>query len=93
MLYCYCSSIESEFYTLLKLILGTSEQHFLYLCFRSLDVLGTNANETQLYSEDRRKSSFSPRRTSGASSVSGAYINKSDGEIKNEQIIQTSNKN
>ncbi|XP_012056222.1 PREDICTED: ras-specific guanine nucleotide-releasing factor 2-like [Atta cephalotes] len=35
----------------------------------SLDVLGTNANETQLYSEDRRKS-FSPRRTSGASSVS-----------------------
>ncbi|XP_018057488.1 PREDICTED: ras-specific guanine nucleotide-releasing factor 1-like [Atta colombica] len=57
----------------------------------SLDVLGTNANETQLYSEDRRKS-FSPRRTSGASSVSGVYINKNHGEIKNEQIIQTSNK-
>ncbi|EGI64383.1 Ras-specific guanine nucleotide-releasing factor 1 [Acromyrmex echinatior] len=35
----------------------------------SLDVLGTNANEIQLYSEDRRKC-FSPRRTSGASSVS-----------------------
>ncbi|KYN39283.1 Ras-specific guanine nucleotide-releasing factor 1, partial [Trachymyrmex septentrionalis] len=44
---------------------------------RSLDVLGTNANETQLYSEDRRKS-FSPRRTSGASSVSGYGSEVSD---------------
>ncbi|XP_032666543.1 ras-specific guanine nucleotide-releasing factor 2-like isoform X3 [Odontomachus brunneus] len=37
----------------------------------SLDVLGASAGETQLHSEDRRRSSFSPRRTSGASSVSG----------------------
>ncbi|KYM92078.1 Ras-specific guanine nucleotide-releasing factor 2, partial [Atta colombica] len=43
----------------------------------SLDVLGTNANETQLYSEDRRKS-FSPRRTSGASSVSEYIIHTTD---------------
>ncbi|KAL6436745.1 hypothetical protein ACFW04_004875 [Cataglyphis niger] len=36
----------------------------------SLDVLGANSSETQLHSEERRRSSFSPRRTSGASSVS-----------------------
>ncbi|XP_020280338.1 ras-specific guanine nucleotide-releasing factor 2-like isoform X2 [Pseudomyrmex gracilis] len=35
----------------------------------SLDVLGTTSE--QLHAEDRRRSSFSPRRTSGASSVSG----------------------
>ncbi|XP_014483394.1 PREDICTED: ras-specific guanine nucleotide-releasing factor 2-like isoform X4 [Dinoponera quadriceps] len=37
----------------------------------SLDVLGASAGESQLQLEDRRRSSFSPRRTSGASSVSG----------------------
>lgn len=34
-------------------------------------MLGASAGESQLHSEDRRRSSFSPRRTSGASSVSG----------------------
>lgn len=45
-----------------------------YVHFRSLDVLGTTAGETQSHLEDRRRSSFSPRRTSGASSVSGSYV-------------------
>ncbi|CAL1689074.1 unnamed protein product [Lasius platythorax] len=44
----------------------------------SLDVLGANACETQLHSEERRRSSFSPRRTSGASSVSGYGSEVSD---------------
>ncbi|XP_011638409.1 ras-specific guanine nucleotide-releasing factor 2-like isoform X3 [Pogonomyrmex barbatus] len=44
----------------------------------SLDVLGANASESQSYSEDRRKSSISPRRTSGASSVSGYGSEVSD---------------
>ncbi|EFN66720.1 Ras-specific guanine nucleotide-releasing factor 2 [Camponotus floridanus] len=44
----------------------------------SLDVLGANASESQLHSEDRRRSSFSPRRTSGASSVSGYGSEVSD---------------
>ncbi|XP_050595324.1 ras-specific guanine nucleotide-releasing factor 1-like isoform X1 [Bombus affinis] len=37
----------------------------------SLDVLGGNAADSQLHVDDRRRSSVSPRRTSGASSVSG----------------------
>ncbi|XP_054009578.1 ras-specific guanine nucleotide-releasing factor 2-like isoform X2 [Hylaeus anthracinus] len=37
----------------------------------SLDVLGGNAAETHLHTDDRRRYSVSPRRTSGASSVSG----------------------
>nr|XP_034181172.1 ras-specific guanine nucleotide-releasing factor 2-like [Osmia lignaria] len=37
----------------------------------SLDVLGGNTTEGQLHVDDRRRSSISPRRTSGASSVSG----------------------
>ncbi|KAL6436741.1 hypothetical protein ACFW04_004875 [Cataglyphis niger] len=44
----------------------------------SLDVLGANSSETQLHSEERRRSSFSPRRTSGASSVSGYGSEVSD---------------
>ncbi|XP_025156495.1 ras-specific guanine nucleotide-releasing factor 2 isoform X2 [Harpegnathos saltator] len=44
----------------------------------SLDVLGASAGESQLQSEDRRRSSFSPRRTSGASSVSGYGSEVSD---------------
>ncbi|XP_029179159.1 ras-specific guanine nucleotide-releasing factor 2-like isoform X3 [Nylanderia fulva] len=44
----------------------------------SLDVLGANASEMQLHSEERRRSSFSPRRTSGASSVSGYGSEVSD---------------
>jgi len=58
---------------MLLIIIFDVFEYFLYLYFRSLDVLGTNT-ETQFYSEERRKSSFSPRRTSGASSVSGTYI-------------------
>ncbi|XP_076396250.1 ras-specific guanine nucleotide-releasing factor 1 isoform X4 [Megachile rotundata] len=37
----------------------------------SLDVLGAGTTESQLHVDDRRRSSISPRRTSGASSVSG----------------------
>jgi len=59
---------------MLLIIIFDASEYFLYLYFRSLDVLGTNTSETQFYSEERRKSSFSPRRTSGASSVSGTYI-------------------
>nr|XP_012233028.1 PREDICTED: ras-specific guanine nucleotide-releasing factor 2-like isoform X2 [Linepithema humile] len=44
----------------------------------SLDVLGANANDSLLQSEERRRSSFSPRRTSGASSVSGYGSEVSD---------------
>lgn len=41
---------------------------------RSLDVLGGNTADSQLHVDDRRRSSVSPRRTSGASSVSGIFI-------------------
>ncbi|XP_076681814.1 ras-specific guanine nucleotide-releasing factor 2 isoform X2 [Andrena cerasifolii] len=37
----------------------------------SLDLLGSNAPDSQLHVDDRRRYSVSPRRTSGASSVSG----------------------
>lgn len=57
---------------------------FILYYYRSLDVLGANASESQLHSEDRRRSSFSPRRTSGASSVSGInFINKIQPTIDN----------
>lgn len=38
---------------------------------RSLDVLGVTTTDSTLHVDDRRRSSFSPRRISGDSSVSG----------------------
>ena len=46
----------------------------MYL-FRSLDVLGENTTNSQLHVDDKKRSILLPRKTSGASSVSGTFIN------------------
>ncbi|XP_046833094.1 ras-specific guanine nucleotide-releasing factor 2-like isoform X2 [Vespa crabro] len=54
----------------------------------SLDVLGTNTGEGQTNTEERRRSSFSPRRTSGASSVSGYESEISDRDAKGHYMYE-----
>ena len=61
----------------------------MYL-FRSLDVLGGNATDSQLQIDDKKRSILLPRKTSGASSVSGIYIDYYM-EISNKDIYHALN--
>ncbi|KAL2719369.1 ras-specific guanine nucleotide-releasing factor 2-like isoform X1, partial [Vespula squamosa] len=54
----------------------------------SLDVLGSNTGEGQTHAEERRRSSVSPRRPSGASSVSGYESEISDRDAKGHYMYE-----
>ncbi|KAK2577824.1 hypothetical protein KPH14_001093 [Odynerus spinipes] len=55
----------------------------------SLDVLGVTTSDSQTHTDERRRSSVSPRRTSGASSVSGYGSEVSDREARGHYVYES----
>lgn len=63
------SILMNVFFFIFNFFILKEKQH----SFSSLDVSGLHTTDNQHYLDDRRRSSSTPRRISGASSVSGEY--------------------